>query len=263
MALQDYIQDCSSLLFDYGMNFTPQAQLIRWINESRRQLAYRTGCIRRHLTGQAAYGAGAQPGSIIPGAMQPGQLPNAAPNALNSAPQGDFQVIPGLERYPFQGFANPILKQQHAGIGGIVDVAQVSVSWGGSPLPSLAWVPWSDMQAYARAYQNLVTSFPYYWSVLADGTDGEVWLFPVPSQSGDQEWDVYCWPSPLYTNNDYDAVPEGRRNAIKFAAVSLALMAKGRYADAEYMQEQFSRRIGVSTAASDAGKIPNFYYDPY
>ncbi len=59
MSLQDYIQDCSSLLFDYGLNFTPRAQLIRWINESRRQVAFRTGCIRRHLTGQSAYGAGA------------------------------------------------------------------------------------------------------------------------------------------------------------------------------------------------------------
>jgi len=263
MSLQDYIQDCSSLLFDYGLNFTPRAQLIRWINESRRQVAFRTGCIRRHLTGQSAYGAGAQPGSFIPGAAQPGQLPNAQPNAQNSAPQGNFQMIVGAERYPYQGFANPILQAQHAGCEGIVDVGMVSVSWGGSPLPALAWLPWEDLQAYARAYQNLVTSYPYYWSVLNDGANGEVWLFPVPSQPGDQEWDVFCYPKSLYSNDDFDALPEERRNTVKFGATSLALMSKRQYADAEYMQQKFAERLGISTVAADGGKTPNFYYDPF
>lgn len=261
MSLSFYQQDCASLLWDYGLAFTPKKQLTRWINDARSQVAYRSGCIRRHLTGQSAFGAAAQPGAFLPGGAQPGAAqPNVAANAQNFAATGAFQAIPGVERYPFQGFANPKLRVQHAGIGGIVDVGQVSASWGGSPMPALAWLPWDELQAYARAYQNLVTSYPFYWSVLADGGDGEVWLFPVPSQPGDMEWDVYCYPAPLNSDNDFDTIPEGRRNAVKFSAVSLALAGKGRYADAAYLQSEFERRIEVSTVAADRGKTSNYYF---
>jgi hypothetical protein len=261
LSLTDYIIDASALLHDYGLLFTPQAQLIRWCNEARRQCAQHTGCIRRHLTGQSAYGAGAQPGSMIPGAIQPGALPAAFPNAQFSATQSTFQAISGVERYPFVGFANPYLKASYAGCESIIDVDQVSVSWGGSPLPALAWLPWDDLQAYARAYQNLVTSYPYYWSVLNDGEDGEVWLFPVPSQPSEMEWDVYATPSGLYSNNDPDAIPGGFRNSIKYGAVSLALQAKQRFADAEYMYDQFMRRIMTGAVARDRGKTPNYYFE--
>lgn len=264
MGIQFYRQDCAALLWDYGLAFTPQKQLDRWINEARRQVAYHTGCVRRHLTGQSAFGASSQPGAFIPGGAQPGAAgTNVQPNAINSASVGDFQAIAGVERYPFQGFANPKLKAQHAGCEGIIDVGMVSTSWGGSPMPGLAWMPWEDLQAYARAYQNLVTSYPYYWSVLADGGDGEIWLFPVPSQGGpfaDMEWDAFCYPSSLHTDDDFDAIPEGQRNAVKFGAVALALTGKQRYADADYMQNRFHERIGTAAVARDRGKIPNFYY---
>jgi hypothetical protein len=261
MSLQDYINDSSALLWDYGLNFTPQKQLIRFINEMRLVCAQESGCIRRHLAGQSAYGAGAQPGSLIPGGAQPGQLPGSFPNAQFSATKNTFQTINGLERYPFRGFANPYLKQTYAGCEAIIDVSQVSVSWGGSPLPSLAWLPWSDLQAYARAYFNLVTSYPYYWSVLADGEEGEIWLYPVPQQPMDMEWDVYCAPTPLNTNDDFDAIPLGLRSSIKFGAVSLALTGKQRYADAEYLNNVFMRRVLTGVSARDRGKVPNYYWE--
>ena len=264
MALSDYITDSSSLLFDYGLNFTPKRQLVRWINESRRQLARRSGCIRRHLSGQSAFGASAQPGSFVPGAAQPGQLPGAFPNAQFAATVNSFQTIPGVERYSYQGFTNQYLRDTYAGCDGIVDVAQVSVSWGGSPLPSLAWLPWSDLQAYARAYKNLVTSYPYYWSVLDDGENGEVWLFPVPSIGqpiADMEWDVYAVPSRIYSDDDYDAIPGEMQNAVKFGAVELALMGKQRYGDASYMHNVFEDRILTAASARDRGKTPNFYFE--
>jgi hypothetical protein len=260
VSLTNYITDTSSLLFDYGLNFTPQRQLVRWINESRRQLAQGTGCIRRHLAGQSAFGASAQPGSFIPGGAQPGQLPGAFPNAQFNATTNSFQTIYPVERYPFQGFANSYLKDAYAGCEAILDVAQVAVSWGGSPMPSLVWKPWDDLQAYARAYKNLVTSYPYFWSVLDDGENGEVWIFPVPQQALEMEWDVYAVPSAIYSDNDYDAIPGGLRNAVKFEAASLALMGKQRYADAEYLHSIFERRLLGGVAARDRGKTPNYYY---
>jgi hypothetical protein len=259
-SLQFYIQDASSLLWDYGLAFTPQKQLIRWINESRRQIAQKTGCIRRHLTGQSAYGASSQPGQFLAGGAQPGALPGAFPNAQTFATQNTFQALVGVERYSFD-WANRYLQASYAGVDKIIDVGTVSVSWGASPLPALAWLPWDDLQAYARAYATLVTSYPYYWSVLNDGEHGEVWLFPVPSQQTWMEWDVYCAPKDINTDDDYDAVPPGFRNAVKFGATAMALRGKRLYADAEYMDGKFNERLFTGSVARDRGKVPNYYYD--
>jgi len=40
-------------------------------------------------------------------------------------------------------------------------------------------------------------------------------------------------------------------------------MSKRQYADAEYMQQKFAERLGISTVAADGGKTPNFYFDPF
>lgn len=261
-SLSWYLQDCSSLLHDYSLQFTPKNQLTRWINEARRQCAQRTGSIRRLVTGQSAFGAGAQPNFFIPNAAQPGMLPDSFPaNTVVAAASGPLQTIPGVERYPFQGFFNPVLQRTYAGCDSVLDVIGCSVNWGGAVRPTLAWMPWDDLQAYARAYATLVTSYPYYWSVYNDGALGEVWMFPAPSTTGDIELDVVCIPTDLNTDSDYDAVPRDFRNAIKFGAVSLAYMSTYRYANAQLMENMFAERLGVARVAVDRGKTGNYYWN--
>lgn len=262
MSLSNYLQDSRSLLFDSLGLFTPDQQLIRWINLGRRQAAQRTGCIQRMITGQSAFGASAQPGSIIPGGMQPGALPGAFANAQQNAPQNSFQAYVGIERYPYQLFANPYLKTQHAGCESVIDVLSVSVSWG-SIRPSLAWMPYMDLQAYARAYATLVTSYPYFWSTLNDGENGEVWLFPVPSQTMEMEWQVYAVPSDLNTDSDYDALPKGFTNSVKFYAAAMAFLGRNKFLQAQLMMNSFTDALGIARTAVDSGKVSNYYYTAF
>jgi|HubBroStandDraft_6_1064221.scaffolds.fasta_scaffold14752_5 hypothetical protein len=264
MGLSFYIQDTRALLNDQNAQFVSNAQLVRWINESRRQAALRSGCIMRLISGQSAFGASAQPGQAIPGGMQPGALPGSFPVGTGilvaNAATNSLQTIPGVERYPFQGFWNPYAADQYAGIKGIIDVANLSINWGGALRPSIAWMPWDELQAYARAYATLVTSYPYFWSVLDDGENGETWLFPAPSTTGDMEAMAYCVPKDIYSDADYDAIPPGFQNAIKYYAASLAYLGKNRFADAEIMENRFNSSIGVSSVARDRGKQANYYF---
>lgn len=263
MGLNWYLSDTATLLHDQNFLFTSQTQLVRWINEARRQCAARSGCIRRLVSGQSAFGASAQPGIAVPGGLQPGALPGAFPQSSGQTVAGaavnSMQTIPGQERYPYQGFFNPYAQKQHAGIKGIVDIIELSVNWGGAVRPTLAWLPWDELQAYARAYATLVESYPYYWSVMDDGENGEVWMFPAPSTTGDIEADAFCVPLDLNTDADYDAIPAGFQNAIKFGAASLAFMASQRYAQAQYMDDQFNQRIGNARVQADRGKTSSYY----
>jgi hypothetical protein len=262
--LSDYMTDTQSILRDYSGMFNAEAQLVRWINEARRQCAQRTGCVRRLVSGQSAFGASAQPNFAIPGAMQPGALPGATPaGTVAGAASNSLQTIPGVERYPFQGFFNPYAQAQYAGIEGIIDVNNLSVNWGGAVRPSLAWMAWEDLQAYARAYATLVTSYPYYWSVMDDGENGEIWMFPAPSTTGDIEVDAYCRPKPLYTDDDYDAIPPGFSNSVKFLAAALAFMTSGRLTQAQMMEQEFASRLASGRVAADHGKTSQYYWSSF
>lgn len=262
MPLSLYLSDTAALLNDQNYSFTSQNQLCRWINESRRNIAKRTGCIRRLVTGQSAFGASAQPGFAVPGAAQPGQLPDAVSminGPVAGAVQGKLMTIPGVERYPYVGFFNPVLKASHAGVDSVIDSIALSVNWGGVSRPTLDWMTWDDLQAYARAYAVLNTSYPSVWSVYNDGPTGEIWMFPIPSQAGEIELDAICTPSALYSDSDYDAIPPGFQEAIKFGAATLAFQASGRYAQALEMANAFADNIGVARVAVDRGKTPSYY----
>lgn len=263
--LSDYKYDVLALLHDQNSTFTSQTQLVRWINLARRQVAARTGCIRRLITGQSAFGAGAQPGAFIPGAAQPGALPGAAPvgTVAQAAASPAMQVIVGVERYPFRGFFNEYAAQQYAGVKGIVDVIDLSVNWGGAVRPALAWMPWEDLQAYARSYAVIIESYPYYWSVMNDGEEGEVWLFPTPSFPGDIEADAFCVPKDIYTDDDFDAVPDGFANAVKYYAAMMIYLTSQRFAQAQVMQTMLQDQLGVSVNQSNRGKTSNYYYSVF
>lgn len=258
--LSDYMTDTAALLRDYNFQFNSETQVRRWCNEARRQLAYRTGCVRRLVSGQSAFGASAQPGVFVPGGAQPGALPDPFPaGTVAGAASNTLQTIPGQERYPYFGFFNPYARAQYAGIEGIIDINSLSVNWGGAVRPTLAWLPWEDLQAYARAYATLINSYPYYWSCMDDGANGEVWMFPAPSTTGDIEADAYCIPKDLHSDNDYDAIPNGFSNSVKFLAAALAFMSSQRYAQAEKMEQEFANRLVTSRTAADRGKTPAFY----
>lgn len=261
MSLSQYLSDTAMLLNDMNYSFTSKTQLTRWINQGREEIAERTGCIRRLIAGQSAFGASAQPNVAIPNAMQPGMIPspNPAGTIYGAATQLAMQTIPNVERYPYEGFFNPVLQQTHAGCSKVCDIISLAVSWGGVNRPVLDWMPWDEFQAYCRAYAVLNSSYPAVWAVYNDGAIGEVWMFPVPTQAGDIEADATCYPSDIYTDDDYDAIPHGLRKGIKFAGAKLAFMSSLRYAQADIMEDQLARTLGVTRVAVDRGKSRTYY----
>ena len=259
-----YQQQTSYLLRDTNHLFTPLNQLTTYINESRRQVAYRTGCLRCLIAGQSAWGAGAQAGSSIAGGALPGQVPDPLPSSNNAGmntPVNTFATIQGLELYPF-AFANPYLQKQYAGVKAVIDVIDLAVSWGGIR-PVISWMPWENLQAYARSYNVNVTSYPFFWSTNGDGENQAVWIFPnsvsTGVTSGEFEWDVFAVPKDLYTDSDVEAIPSPYQNAVKYYAASLAYDATQRFGMASLMRARFDESLGVGRVASDRGKTSDYY----
>jgi hypothetical protein len=265
VTLAYYLQDARSLLRDSNALFLPDRQLIRWCNLGRRKVAQHTMCLRLLVSGQSPLGSAAQPGIMIPGAFTPGVLPDPTAGGVNlvGAPatvSNRFNTIPWVEKYSYE-YANPFARAQRAGVKGIVNVLAVSVAWGAAR-PAMNWVPWEDLQAYARSYNFGVTSFPYLWSCTNEGENGHVWLFPAPSQGGMQgemEWDTLCTPSDLNDDSDHDAISEPFRGAVKYYAAGLSYYGSGRMGQARLMMDLFADDLGVARFATDAGKVADWY----
>ncbi len=261
MPLSLYLNDTAAMLNDQNFAFNSKFQLTRWVNQSRSDIAKLTGCIRRLITGQSAFGASAQPGQAIPGAMQPGALPGAFPLGISypSAVNNSCQTIPGVERYPYVGFWNNYLTQFYPGCKAVSDSIALSVNWGGASRPSLYWMPWDNFQAYCRSIATLNSSYPAVWSVYNDGTMGEIWVFPPPVQANEMELDCTCLPSDLVTDDSLDLIPEGFREAVKYGAAKRAYESSQRYAQASVMDGDFMRALGLSQVSRDRGKSPSYY----
>lgn len=258
-TLSDYLFDTADLLRDSNFLFNSKAKLTRYINQARDQVAKQTGCLYVAITGQAPFGNSANPGTAIPGAAQPG-----SPGFQR------FTTITGVEKYSF-GYAVPFLKANYQGLRNIIDVISVSVCWGGNT-PSLNWLPWEDLEAYARSYSVGVTSYPFLWSTLGSGTKASVWLFPIPqitalagssglqAPAGEMEWMATCLPSFLNSDSDYEAIPEPFTDSVKYWAAHLAFLGSQRFGMAAVMKVQFNESLGIDNTASDRGKTDSFYF---
>lgn len=262
--LAEYKLETLDLLRDSRSQFTSSTSLNRYINGARREVAKRSACLNVNLTGQAAFGTGAQPGFAIPGAIVPGALPGSLPNNANepgaaSTPTNLFTTIPGVELYSY-GYGKPFLQAQYAGYDSIIYVSEISVSWGGI-MPALDWLPFEDLQALARSVNLGVTSYPFVWSQKGIGEAGQVYVFPIPSSldPGSMEWQCVCTPKPLYTNDDFCALPEIYQGLVKYYACYLAFLAQQRTGMAATMRGLFEEQLVISGVAGDWGHTDSQY----
>ena len=235
---------------------TTRTQLIRWINLARKKTCQMTGCLEALISGNCASGASAVPGLAVVGAALPG----------NDTVQ-NFQTIANTECYPY-AYATPFLQANNYGYKAVIEVKQVAISWG-SFRPAMTFMPWVDLQAYLRASSINVFNFPVVWSTKGDGVRGEVWLYPPPSVSGvstvgnsqgEMEWYVSCIPKDLYSNNDYEAIPDPYTDAMKFLAASYAMLGTQRYGTAQVYADLWADELGLDRWSVDRGQPGNYYY---
>lgn len=264
VQLSDYQMDTLALLRDSAGQFTNSTNLIRYINKARREIAKRSACLQALVTGQSPFGTTSQPGNAIPGAMVPGMLPGTAANNANgpgaaATASNSFVTIPGVELYSYQ-YAKPFLQAQYAGYNSVIYVSNVSVSWS-SNRPTLTFLPWNDMQAYCRSYNLGVSSYPTVWSQKGMGESGQIWLFPNPINTSyaEQEWECICTPKPLYTNSDFEALPELYQGCVPYYSAFLAYLGQQRTGMAAIMEGKFQEQLLIDGIAGDWGHFGDYY----
>ena len=246
--LGNYAAETRRLINDRLSMFVTPTDMTAYINTARRQIAKLTHCLTVLVPGQCPQGIGAVPGSLVPGGGVPGANPSST-----------FNTIIGQEEYKYN-YADGYVQAWNSGVSGVLDIVQVAVSWSGAMRPALDYMPWDDYQAYCRSYQSLMQSYPAVWSTLDRGRNSSVFLFPVPSVVAEMEWLVACVPKALYTDDDYDALPEPFDSVVKYYAAGLAYLGSQRPGQASLMFNMFTDHVGIDRASVDFGKSSSYYW---
>lgn len=165
---------------------------------------------------------------------------------------------PGQEVYTFQS-VNPIIQANNPGVSSIISLQSVAVAWG-------SWKPvqrfmgaWSAFQAYCRAWNVGQENFPTVWSQYGQGESGSIYLFPIPSVVAQMDWDCYCFPLDLNTDEDFEAIPHPFTEAIPYYAAYLGYLKAQNMEMAEKMRQLYRENMAEARAFVSPAMVPDFY----
>lgn len=162
----------------------------------------------------------------------------------------------GQEVYPFSSIdlsTNPGCKSVYA-------VRGISIIYSGYRY-SLECMPWTRYQLY-RSYPLQYEYAPAMCSQRAQGTSGDFYFYPIPSQALQAEWDCQCLPIDLVDDLSVEAIPDPWGEVVVYAACQYAMQELGNLNAARYYMDLYGKNLLLYSQATRIGKAINPYGRP-
>jgi hypothetical protein len=129
------------------------------------------------------------------------------------------------------------------GVASIHAVRSVSILYANSRYTVLVY-SFSQYQALVRQYgPGMFQYTPVMGAQVGRGTAGSFYLYPVPSQTYQMEWDCSCLPSDLTSDLDYEPIPDPYTDAVPYFAAHLAYLELQNYNAARLYSEMFDEQV--------------------
>lgn len=210
---------------------SPSGQLPQFAGTQATAVASISGGVVTAITVQSAGAGYFNPGVTLigGGGINAAAVASVSPTARTI----NFQEV-----YPFSQF-NPLV-QATAGVDKIVQVNSVNTIWGTFRY-TLIHKSFSAYQSYARTYTAGYYYIPTVWAQYGQGTNGSIYMYPIPNDSYQLEIDCFCLPITLNTSTDVEAIPAQWTDAVPFLAAYYAFLGSQRMADAQMMWQEFEK----------------------
>ena len=190
-----------------------------------------------------------QPTVTITDSTGTGATATATVGTTNTANQGQ-------EVYPFSSLDLSIWP----GVDSVIGVRSVSIIYNNYRY-SLPCYSFSTYQSMIRQYPFQYQYVPTFSSQFGQGADGSFYLYPLPSQTYQMEWDCQCLPSNLHDDQDVEVIPKPWQDAIAFYAAHLAFLelqnfnaAQGYLALYEKFVVRYSNQARIGRAVNPYGR---------
>jgi hypothetical protein len=144
------------------------------------------------------------------------------------------------------------------GVKSVYAIQSVSILYSGFRY-SLICYSFSTYQALIRIWAQQWQYVPCVCAQYGQGTNGSFYVYPIPSQAYQMEWDCYCLPQDLITDLSVEAIPEPWTDAVAYWAAHLCYLSLQNFNAAKFYEEMFNRRcLGYSNAAR-VSRVTNPY----
>jgi hypothetical protein len=175
-------------------------------------------------------------------------------------------TIPGQEVYQFSS-ANTLLAAQSifTGIASVEGVISVAIAWGANAAmkPMMMEVIWSEFQAYYRSYNTGLQNYPTIWSKYGQGVNGSIYVWPLPSQASQMDWDCWCLPVNLTSSSTPEAIPYPFITPVAYYAAYLAFFNAQRFEDADKMKAEYEQKLEECPPMTTGAFMGNYYEGDY
>ena len=148
------------------------------------------------------------------------------------------------------------------GVGEIYLIRSVSVLYSNWRY-SLACPSFTSYQATLRSYPFQYQYVPFYCAQFGQGTAGSFYMYPLPSQAWQMEWDCQCLPADLIDDLSVEVIPQPWQDAVPFLAAYYAFLEIQNMNSARLMQEQFDNWMHRYGSYTRPGKRSNPYGRPF
>lgn len=171
-----------------------------------------------------------------------------------------FQLSPintlnlGQEKYSF----SDIGVQAFPGVASVFAIQSVSVIYANYRY-SLPMYDFSTYQAKIRQYPFQYQYVPAFCSQHGQGTDGSFYAYPLPSQTYQWEFDLFCIPQDLTTNLSVDVIPQPWTDIVPYFSAHLAYLELQNMNAAEYFFKKFDEMCLRKSQYARVGRRVNPY----
>jgi hypothetical protein len=164
------------------------------------------------------------------------------------------QMASGQEVYPFSAVDMSLFP----GMAYVYSIKSVSVLYANYRY-SLSCYSFSTYQAMIRQYAQVYRYVPFFCAQYGQGQAGNFYLFPIPDQAYQLEWDCFCVPIELTNDQDIEAIPSPWTDAVQYYAVSDAYAELQNLNFARYYEEKGDRELNIYSVGARPGRVTNPY----
>ncbi len=158
------------------------------------------------------------------------------------------QQSQGQEVYPFSS----VDLTAYPGVESVYWVRKCSIIFSNSRY-TVRMYSFSTYNAQIRTYPFSYQFTSFFASQYGRGVGGSFFLYPIPSQPYQMEWDCQCLPSDLVDDSSPEALPEPFTDAVAWYAAHLGMVEIMNFNAANFFLQMFESRLKIYQQASQPG----------
>jgi hypothetical protein len=164
------------------------------------------------------------------------------------------QLQQGQEVYPFSS----VDLRLFPGAASIFTIRSVSILFSGFRY-SLACYDFSTYQSLVRQWALQWQYVPVICAQYGQGTGGSFYMYPIPSQPFQMEWDCFFLPSDLVDDQSYDPIPDPWCDSIPYFAAHLGYLSLQNLNAAKFYLDLYDTMVGRHSSYARPGRAVNPY----